>query len=190
MAIEIVQNILCDGHLHGAEERVTGRTIEPIIVDGSQKVLDLCDECETTFTYKLLVEFLRVYGRAPESKKPKKSKVQMDEELTHQCSFCERKLKSNQARLMHERRSHETEFYARADEEARIEHENQPPLVEIEEHGDIRVKHPADDVIFHGGRASCPSENCERGFKTRQGLSKHIDSFHPELIASTEEINA
>ena len=127
MAIEIITRLICDVHIvEQGNNDVEGVTIEPVTVGGRKYTAELCEACMKTLTYQDLRIFLVEHGRdanakAGNVKAPKTSKVQVANKDKHECRFCERKdLKSNQARVMHERRSHPVEF-----EEAAIKAEQE-----------------------------------------------------------------
>ena len=68
MAKDIVVTVWCDRHM-GIEERVEGKELPPMTIDGKTKTLDLCDACTKEFVTPL-AQLLDEFGATPEYQQP------------------------------------------------------------------------------------------------------------------------
>lgn len=193
MAIELIERRLCDGHLIALEEEVIGFTTEPMKINGKLLVMELCNDCEATMPVATFMKYLAEYGRDPNKVISKKSKSQVEAELKEPCSFCPRKLKSNQARLMHERRSHPDEFAAREAEQAEEARNNEGEEGAYDpSYADVIVPDNPGVVltsteVYKGRRGACVVDDCQHPkFKTEAGWEKHIQNQHPETWTEIE----
>jgi len=169
----IIQKLVCDGHLQlDPQEEVEGYTLPPLMTIHGMRVIDLCNDCQKTAPYALVIDLATEFGREVETRTSKASAGAIPEHLRSQCRFCSRNDFKSQGRKMHERRSHPEELAA----------------LEAQERGT-----EPGDLVGEGLTYGTAQENadgyhceaCDRIFDNASGLNGHKQSkAHKDNVAA------